>query len=71
MAGRKGRKTKGWVLENVEELALLVIGALGLAQLVPGMDFGVPFSYAWPVVVMVVALKRLVERNATPKERLK
>lgn len=67
MAGKKGEKKNGWVLQNAEELSLLFIGALGLAQEVPGMDFGIPFAYAWPVVVMVIALKRLVERNAEGK----
>ncbi len=69
MPGRKAKKAVGgvdfsdWFLHSPEDWALLLFGMLGFVNLLPSVDLGVAFDYAWPIVVVVIGLKKLIDRE--------
>lgn len=69
MASNKAKKAKGgldltdWILHRPEDWALLLFGMLGFVNLLPSVDLGVGFDYAWPIVIVVVGIKKLIDRN--------
>jgi|GEM_PF-1884544 len=76
MAGRKKAKAakvaktkkKGvfddLLLHNPEDWVLLVLGSVGFANLVPKISatMGTPLTYTWPIIVVVIGIKKLIDR---------
>jgi len=74
MAGRKKAKSAKVVkkksvfddllLHNPEDWVLLVLGALGFSNLIPKIaaTMGTPLMYTWPIIVVVIGIKKLIDR---------
>jgi len=54
---------KDWYLHDPEDWVMLVTALLGFANLLPNIDFGKPFDYAWPIIITAVFLYKLGKRK--------
>ncbi|MFA6214686.1 MAG: hypothetical protein WC717_05415 [Candidatus Micrarchaeia archaeon] len=70
MAAKKaGKAAKGyewkndWLLHEPEDWVMLVVALLGFAELMPNVDFGSPFRFAWPVIITAVFLYKFGKRK--------
>jgi len=65
-AVKKIKPSNDWILRSPEDIILIIIGAMGFAELMPTVTFGVAFAYAWPILVVVIGIKKLID-NRTEK----
>jgi len=52
-----------WYLHDHENWVMLVVALLGFAQLMPNVDFGLTFDFAWPIIITAVFLYKIEKRN--------
>ncbi|MEM4633994.1 MAG: hypothetical protein QW275_02450 [Candidatus Anstonellaceae archaeon] len=53
-----------WVLHHPEDWVLMVLAAVGFANLLPPINtlLGQNLNYAWPIIVLVIGIKKLMDR---------
>ena len=54
---------KDWYLHNPEDWIMLIVALMGFANLMPNVDFGVPFKFAWPIIITAIFLYKFGKRN--------
>ena len=55
--------THDWILHAPEDWVMLVVALLGFAQLMPNVNFGSPFEFAWPIIITAVFLYKFGKRR--------
>ncbi|MCX8197625.1 MAG: hypothetical protein N3F07_00300 [Candidatus Micrarchaeota archaeon] len=61
---KKSSRFNDLVLRNPEDWVLMVLAAAGFANLIPQINLllGQSLSYAWPIIVFVIGMKKLMDR---------
>jgi len=65
MAAKKANYdwTQDWVLHDPEDWVMLVVALLGFANLMPNVNFGALFQFAWPIIIAAIFLYKLSKRK--------
>ena len=54
---------KDWYLRNPEDWVMLIVALMGFADLMPNIDFGTPFQFAWPIIITAIFLYKFGKRS--------
>lgn len=55
-----------YLLHEPEEWVMLIVALLGIVNLLPNVNFGSYFQFAWPIIIIAVFLYKLSKRK-TPE----
>ncbi|MFA6328538.1 MAG: hypothetical protein WCY41_03765 [Candidatus Micrarchaeia archaeon] len=52
-----------WTLHNPEDWVMLVVALLGFANLMPNVNLGPNFEFAWPIIITAIFLYKFGKRK--------
>ncbi len=52
-----------WMLHDPEDWVMLIVAMLGFADLMPSVNFGQPFAFAWPIIITAIFLYKFGKRK--------